>query len=227
MKGGLNWVPSPYGDPEEALLLAESGDDDDGFSHRYMEDTRVLIGLLCPRDRILWHLVTEGWSQDQTAEIIGIQQPSISNRLKELRRWARQVLPIREKLRTFDEPAMLTSTQWETYQRVVWCHQSLSEVARIQDKSQGTTYYSWQKVKFALRTQGEPGHYETVVEATRRIQKWTAPHGPVVVDSPLTIPPHPAADPEVTQIIGELDRMDQRAATSCRPLRMSRSSFGS
>lgn len=92
-----NWVhslPSPYGDPEAALIVG--GPQSDYMEDRY-EELLSVVGLLTPTDQAILYRIFRGETQLEVATVVGISQPSLFQRVHRALDWARRVAPFRAR----------------------------------------------------------------------------------------------------------------------------------
>ena len=178
-KHGIFWVweahPSPYGNPEEALIEDESPDIEAQPKRAKLADaTREILGYLDDRDRIIMALTLRGIDQVAIAKIVGVTQPSISVRVPRLIEWVTLVLTHKPTL--LGVPPPTRAKYRHMWEQVVQHHRGISGYAREFGYHSSTVQKWWYTMIVEVLDQPLTTPERSIVELLRRgVWRWAHP----------------------------------------------------
>jgi hypothetical protein len=151
-----------YGDPEEAVLAAEAGEDvaaaeawrEAFYEGAAMEEMRLCLALLKKDDKTIMRMRDEGRTQDEIGAFVGLRQASVSGRISSVQAWLARVVPIRmavKKLigrRQVPESFDRDPISRHVWRMIVWHHMPQTLVAKTLvakklDATQGKVRGKW------------------------------------------------------------------------------------
>ena len=180
---------SRYGDPELAMISAETPVEELDWDEHYSEVQRVWA-CLNPIDRLVLHLSVQGTPQVQIGQMLGITQSSVCTRLQRIIKWGAHVVPFRMAARGEPEPERwlvrrvsggLAGVEQkarearEAWRLCVWAHLSTVDVSRIMGVSQGQAHRAIHDGCEAVITAGQPGLSRMAKAVRDGITSWTRP----------------------------------------------------
>ena len=135
-------TPSPYGNPELALIERQTPTPLSSIYER-REEVTTLLARLQPRDRIIVTLSGDN-TEKAIGVIIGVSQPSIHHRFLRLRDWVRFVLTHSRTLNAIPPPK--SEVKCHMWNAIICDHTHLADYARNLKISTSTAATRWQAI---------------------------------------------------------------------------------
>jgi hypothetical protein len=124
-----DWIGSECNNPETLLMEFELSQPPNPPRDLEMGQTEYLQSCLHDRDRVLWFMLSSGMTQSSIGETLGIEQPSVAERISRIISWGRTVAPVRLALvldlgaRCPALPRAISGEVRGIFNRAVWAHQ--------------------------------------------------------------------------------------------------------
>ena len=183
---------SPYGDPELALIYREEEILVDPVVEAQIEARHIqsldawdCIKLFSETDRIILSLRYHGWPQIDIAAVLGLSQPSVCNRIIQLREWFERNVPLRARVREafpddlpswLRNPKNLRIDEDEIWRRVVLQHEYPARLGHPQPTVAGRIYRWLAVASKAPEATDEQREVLQLVLGCRKTRLWCVPY---------------------------------------------------
>jgi hypothetical protein len=176
---------SPYGDPEAALIERSERPYIETRAWREEQDRAPIreqigqaLGLLIPKDRLLIYLRHRGLTQEQTARVLGLSQPSVCTAEGRIIEWLTLVVPHRVALAAIPVPTFPVGS-WDgtaiTWDGVMRRHLPTAILATERGVPQSSIYGRWGYIQKWARAHSNPAIRDAVALAASDITQWCRP----------------------------------------------------